>query len=83
MHCGEGKGRTGTVLAAYLVFNGIPADEAIRLVRDKRPESVQNLPGQENVIRKFESRKKGKRQVIWQSDIGGSETPLILRSQTE
>jgi len=49
-------------LAAYLVFNGIHADEAIRLVRDKRPESVQNLD-QENVIREFEKvvrRERGK-----------------------
>jgi atypical dual specificity phosphatase len=53
VHCGEGKGRTGTVLAAYLVFNGKQAHEAIRLVRDKRPGSIQTIE-QESVIREFE-----------------------------
>jgi atypical dual specificity phosphatase len=53
VHCGEGKGRTGTVLAAYLVFQGMGADEAIRRVREKRPGSIENLE-QENVIWLFE-----------------------------
>lgn len=53
VHCGEGKGRTGTVLAAYLVFHGLAADEAIRRVREKRPGSIENLE-QENAIRQFE-----------------------------
>lgn len=53
VHCGEGKGRTGTVLAAYLVYNGLHADEAIQLVREKRPGSIQNAD-QEQVIHEFE-----------------------------
>jgi atypical dual specificity phosphatase len=53
VHCGEGKGRTGTVLAAYLVYHGFSADEAIRKVREKRPGSIE-LPEQENAVREFE-----------------------------
>jgi atypical dual specificity phosphatase len=53
VHCGEGKGRTGMVLAAYLVYHGISADEAIKQVRSKRPGSIENLD-QENAVRVFE-----------------------------
>ena len=53
VHCGEGKGRTGTVLAAYLVYRGIGADEAIKRVREKRPGSIESLD-QENAVRMFE-----------------------------
>jgi atypical dual specificity phosphatase len=53
VHCGEGKGRTGTVLAAYLVYKGMQADEAIQLVREKRPGSIQTAE-QELVIHEFE-----------------------------
>jgi atypical dual specificity phosphatase len=53
VHCGEGKGRTGTVLAAYLVSHGYTADEAIRIVRAKRPGSIQTAE-QEDVIRELE-----------------------------
>jgi atypical dual specificity phosphatase len=53
VHCGEGKGRTGTVLAAYLVYHGMRADDAIRVVREKRSGSVQTVE-QENIVREFE-----------------------------
>jgi atypical dual specificity phosphatase len=53
VHCAEGKGRTGTVLAAYLVYKGRSADDAIKKVREKRPGSIENLD-QENVVRLFE-----------------------------
>jgi atypical dual specificity phosphatase len=53
IHCGERMGRTGTVLAAYLVYNGSSADEAIRLIREKRPGSIQT-PEQETAVRAFE-----------------------------
>jgi atypical dual specificity phosphatase len=53
VHCGEGKGRTGTVLAAYLVYTGMRADEAIQLVREKRPGSIQTEE-QELAVREFE-----------------------------
>lgn len=53
VHCAEGMGRTGTVLAAYLVHKGMTSDDAINKVREKRPGSIQSLE-QENAIRMFE-----------------------------
>ena len=53
VHCGEGIGRTGTVLAAYLVYCGNRADDAIRKVREKQPGSIQTKE-QENAIHEFE-----------------------------
>ena len=53
VHCSEGKGRTGTVLAAYLVKHGLSADEAIRSVREKRPGSIQTVE-QEKALEELE-----------------------------
>ncbi len=53
VHCGEGKGRTGAVLAAYLVYHGLAADDALKRVREKRPGSIENLE-QENAVRLYE-----------------------------
>jgi len=41
VHCGAGKGRTGTLLACYLVSQGLDADAAIAHVRAARPGSVE------------------------------------------
>lgn len=40
-HCTAGMGRTGTILAAYLVAEGCTVDEALRRVRRLRPGSVE------------------------------------------
>ena len=61
VHCGEGKGRTGTVLAAYLISHGDEADEAIRKVREKRPGSIQTAE-QEKVLHEFEAFKGSSRR---------------------
>jgi len=53
VHCTEGKGLTGSVLAAYLVSKGLPADQAIVKVRELRPGSIQTAE-QENAIHHFE-----------------------------
>jgi len=53
VHCGEGKGRTGTILAAYLVQNGMRADDSIQLIRERRPGSIQTAE-QEAALREFE-----------------------------
>jgi atypical dual specificity phosphatase len=41
VHCGGGLGRTGTVLACYLVAHGTSPDEALREVRKLRPGSIE------------------------------------------
>lgn len=50
--CGHGYGRTGTILACYLVSKGWAADEAIGEVRLKRPGSIETET-QEETIRLF------------------------------
>ena len=40
-HCMAGIGRTGTMIACYLVAEGHSAEEAIAMVREKRPGSVE------------------------------------------
>ena len=41
VHCGAGLGRTGVVLAAYLVSKGMSAQAAIARVRRLRPHSIE------------------------------------------
>lgn len=53
VHCGAGLGRTGTVLACYLVSQGSPARQAIEQVRMKRPGSIET-PEQEAVVELYE-----------------------------
>jgi atypical dual specificity phosphatase len=41
VHCGAGLGRTGTVLAAYLVHKGTAAQVAIDRIRELKPGSIE------------------------------------------
>jgi len=41
VHCTAGLGRTGTILAAYFVAQGMTASQAIWHVRDLRPGSIE------------------------------------------
>ncbi len=52
VHCTAGKGRTGTVLAGYLVSRGTSPEAAIEAIRDIRPGSVETF-GQESSIFRF------------------------------
>lgn len=49
IHCLAGCGRTGTVLASYLVSKGMSPDEAIESLRSKRPCSVETQQQQDAV----------------------------------
>lgn len=41
VHCGAGYGRTGTVIACYLVARGTSLDAAMQKVRAARPGSIE------------------------------------------
>ena len=52
IHCGAGMGRTGVVLACYLVAKGMTAQNAIARVRRLRPGSVET-DEQERAVEEF------------------------------
>jgi atypical dual specificity phosphatase len=41
VHCHAGQGRTGTILAAYLISKGKNPAETIKMLREERPGSVE------------------------------------------
>ena len=53
VHCLAGRGRTGTVLAAYFVREGLSTREAIAKVRELRPGSLE-VPEQERAVAAYE-----------------------------
>ena len=51
VHCLAGLGRTGTLLACYLVkHQKMSADDAIQKVREERPGSIQSYPQEEMIF---------------------------------
>jgi atypical dual specificity phosphatase len=55
VHCGAGLGRTGTLVACYLVSQGHAADVAIQRVRSARPGSIETR-GQVQAVHEFAHR---------------------------
>lgn len=53
VHCRGGYGRTGTLIACYLISQGMAADKAIDLVRRRRPGSIETA-GQERFLAEYE-----------------------------
>ncbi|MBN1423982.1 dual specificity protein phosphatase family protein [Candidatus Fermentibacteria bacterium] len=49
VHCGAGLGRTGTIIACYLVATGMPPEVAIARVRAARPGSIETAAQEERV----------------------------------
>ena len=51
VHCLAGMGRTGTLLACYLVkYQKMSADDAIQKIREERPGSIQSYPQEEMIF---------------------------------
>ncbi|HUS57129.1 MAG TPA: dual specificity protein phosphatase family protein [Planctomycetota bacterium] len=63
VHCTAGLGRTGTILACYLVHTGLSAYDAIEAVRRREPFAIENIR-QEQAVCEYESFliKTGRRQ---------------------
>ena len=60
VHCAAGRGRTGTLLAAYLIKQeNLTADQAIKKIRHIRPGSIQS-DRQEMVLYMYEKYIKSK-----------------------
>ena len=53
--CKAGMGRTGTVLACYLVYTGYSTRDALERVRMLRPGSVED-PSQQDFVYRYEAR---------------------------
>ncbi len=53
VHCMAGLGRTGTMIACYLVSQGMSAEDAIAEVRRARPGSIQT-EAQEQAVRRWQ-----------------------------
>lgn len=58
VHCAGGLGRTGTILACYLVAQGMPAPEAIAAIRAQRPGSIET-DQQADLVALYERTRKG------------------------
>eukprot|EP00009_Paramoeba_aestuarina_P006855 CAMPEP_0201517252 /NCGR_PEP_ID=MMETSP0161_2-20130828/8407_1 /ASSEMBLY_ACC=CAM_ASM_000251 /TAXON_ID=180227 /ORGANISM="Neoparamoeba aestuarina, Strain SoJaBio B1-5/56/2" /LENGTH=183 /DNA_ID=CAMNT_0047914697 /DNA_START=314 /DNA_END=865 /DNA_ORIENTATION=- len=54
VHCNAGMGRTGTMLASYLIREGMPAQDAIKKLRKERKGSIQTFK-QEDGLKAYQA----------------------------
>jgi atypical dual specificity phosphatase len=64
VHCFAGRGRTGTMLAAFLIHRGMSSDAAIREIRDRAGEAYGTIrgviePEQEEILHHYSQRRRG------------------------
>jgi hypothetical protein len=52
--CGGGHGRTGTALACLAVLDGVPAEHAVRFVRERYSPRAVETPWQRRFVRRFD-----------------------------
>ncbi len=65
VHCFAGRGRTGTMLAAYLIHQGLSAEAAVREIRERAGKAYGTLrgviePDQEELLRWYDRRVAGR-----------------------
>jgi atypical dual specificity phosphatase len=74
VHCAAGKGRTGAVLAAYLIKKeNLTAEQSIEKVRNVRPGSIQSIV-QETAISMYEKYLKSEEKDENRGDYSGTES---------
>jgi atypical dual specificity phosphatase len=64
VHCFAGRGRTGTMLGAFLIHRGMSADAAIREIRERADKAYGTLrgviePEQEEILHHYADRLRG------------------------
>jgi hypothetical protein len=57
--CGGGRGRTGTALACLAVLDGVPADSAVELIRQRYDRRAIETPWQRRFIARFAAARPG------------------------
>ncbi len=72
--CHAGQGRTGTVLASYLVHTGFEPQEAINHVRELRPGSLESRL-QEEAVFQFAEIETARRQRWFKKQARGPDGP--------
>jgi atypical dual specificity phosphatase len=63
VHCGAGLGRTGVVLASYLVSRGMNAATAIARIRRLRPHSIET-DEQAEAVERFAHRQRTREEKL-------------------
>ena len=58
VHCVAGRGRTGTMVACYLVYGGMEPRKAVAFIRSLRGGSIETL-SQEAAVHDFAARRSG------------------------